>query len=764
MIWSSLQNDSNLPDNSYGNKFGRINVLNNLLLVNCIRLNRLRHLFQQIAFKYLKMIKVTRILVFILLNAVIANAQVNLAMHNRIASDVDMDHQMFILVKGDVNEIRKFVNEQGGTYLNSAGDIASVKLSVNSIAALATKKFVRVIGSDVHNYRTMNDTMRMLAHVNEVHAGQAPLVQPYHGSNVLLGIIDSGLDLTHPDFKDSTGHTRVKWLWDMNLVGAGAPAPYNYGREFTQTQIDNGQATAHTGTDQFGHGTYVTGIAGSNGLALGHWQGVATQSDLIIVAYNFTAQDTVSRMAHAVEYIFSKAQQLGRPVVINASLGDYYGSHDGMDLESQYISYMINQQAGRVIVASAGNIGANYPYHVGRTCNGDTMFNWIKYNAAYPGCYFQVFADTADFNNILFSIGADKTTPDYSFRGQTAFTSVFPSINNVVNQNLVNNGNRIGRIQTFTSINGGVYSIEVFITPDSTSYYWRFTTTGTGHYDSWTFDWNITGVPGTATYPEMAKYWPPDTLSSLVSGINCLDNVISVANYNNTDRHYDVDTVLQTTATDYPGQLGPNSGRGPTRDGRMKPDVAAPGNHIISDAVLSLVPGTQHNKIAVGGMHITGGGTSASAPVISGVAALYLEENPGANWFDVKHAITTCAMQDSLMWGPYPNNAWGFGKVNAFEALTTCSMNVAIHEVDDNGNLLIYPNPAASKLNVVYNAKGNFRMHITDITGRVIFENVFSENLTVDLNGFPDGIYILRIESSEGMLITRKFVVQSNRF
>ncbi|MBL0103977.1 MAG: hypothetical protein IPP51_09635 [Bacteroidetes bacterium] len=62
-------------------------------------------------------------------------------------------------------------------------------------------------------------------------------------------------------------------------------------------------------------------------------------------------------MANAVEYIFNKAQQLGKPCVINASLGDYIGSHDGLDLESQYISNLLNQQAGRALVAAAGNVG-----------------------------------------------------------------------------------------------------------------------------------------------------------------------------------------------------------------------------------------------------------------------------------------------------------------------------------------------------------------------------------------------------------------------
>ncbi len=706
--------------------------------------------------------QILRIFISLIIFSTAASAQVsmNLAMHNLLESDQNLNKEMFLLVKGDPSAVREFLVSKGGTFIHSAGDISSVRISLGLIAELVNEPFVKALGSDIHNYRPMNDTMRMLAHVNEVHSGQAPLAQSYKGRGVLMGIIDSGIDLTHPDFQDSTGKTRVLWLWDMNLTsGPNSPVPYNYGQQFSKQQIDSGLATAHTGTDQYGHGTYVAGIAAGNGRAVGHFEGVATESDLIIVGYNFTAQDTISRLAHAVAYIFDKAQQLGRPVVINASLGDYYGSHDGLDLESQYISYMIDQQPGRVVVASAGNIGANYPYHVGRTSvAGDTVFTWNKYNASYAGVYFQVFADTAEFRNVKFSIGADKVNPYYHFRGQTTFTTVFPSINNVINQNLMSGANRLGRIQTYTTINGGVYSIEVYIMPDSVDYYWRFTTTGDGRYDSWAFDWNIANLPTSATYPDMDHYFAPDTLSSLVSGIACLDNVITVANYNNTDRHVDVDSVLQITLTDYPGQLGPNSGRGPTRDGRIKPDVAGPGNHILSAGVQSLIPGLTHNKIALGGMHITGGGTSASAPVVAGVAALLLEQIPAATSQQVKSAITNCAFQDSLMWGPYPNNAWGFGKVDAFESLTTCALNIGVPELTD-GQLKLFPNPANDLINVEVMNSVVSKLKIYDITGRLALNLKFNAKTTIDLSGFNEGIYILRVETAEGKTISRKFAV-----
>ena len=85
-----------------------------------------------------------------------------------------------------------------------------------------------------------------------------------------MGIIDSGIDINHLDFKDSTGYTRIKYLWDMTKPTApNTPQPYAYGQEWNDVDIMGGLAASHTGEDQFGHGTYVTGIAAGNGSAVG---------------------------------------------------------------------------------------------------------------------------------------------------------------------------------------------------------------------------------------------------------------------------------------------------------------------------------------------------------------------------------------------------------------------------------------------------------------------------------------------------------------
>ncbi len=689
-------------------------------------------------------------------------SKMNLALHQLLQNE-SLPHAT-VLVQGDLDKLEVFLGANNGTLQCKAGDIASIQIPRSKIAALASQNFVSRIEATVNRYQTLNDTMRMKSHVNEVHQGMAPLTQPFDGEGVIMGLIDAGIDFQHPDFQDSLGNTRVKWLWDMTKPDSiNTPAAYGYGQEWSNAEIDAGTST-HTGQDQFGHGSYVAGIATGNGSAVGHFQGVAPACDIIAVAFDFVAADTVSRMAHAVDYIFNKANQMGKPCVINISVGDYYGSHDGFDLQSQYISNLVNQQCGRIIVAGCGDIGTNYSYHLGNDpVAGDTTFTWFAYNPSYQACYIQIFADNADFANVNFAVGADVVTPYYNFRGRTPFHTAATWGGGVHTETLMNGPNRIGVIQSIiTQASPGVYSLEYYIVPDSTTYHWRFITTGNGHYDSWSFDWVWQNLPTSAIYPDMINYRTTDSVSTIVSGLQCLDNVIAVGQYFNTDRHTDVNSVLQITPGDVPDAIAPNSGRGPTRDGRLKPEICAPGNHILSCGVLAFLPGmiaSQPHKVALGGFHITGGGTSASSPVVAGIGALFLQQNPTACWQDFKTALLNCASVDNFTWAPLPNNSWGYGKADAFSTLTTCSP-VAIHSTaGENMGFDIFPNPSSSTVQLKINKQllhSDCLLTCFDAMGKIMFERRITKEISeINVAILPKGVYEFRIKSEKNIVTGR---------
>jgi len=179
------------------------------------------------------------------------------------------------------------------------------------------------------------------------------------GKGVIIGMVDSGLDLANEDFKDNEGKTRVLYLWDQTDNLGPHPWEYDYGTEWTKNDIDQGN---YRQTATSGHGTYTTGIAAGSGKATGNgvpqytYVGVAPEADLIVVNTDLSNN---SKVTDAVLYIGNKAEQLGKPWVANLSMGAFWGPRDGTSLFEQIIYGITNQDLGKgkVIVVSAGNEG-----------------------------------------------------------------------------------------------------------------------------------------------------------------------------------------------------------------------------------------------------------------------------------------------------------------------------------------------------------------------------------------------------------------------
>ena len=134
-------------------------------------------------------------------------------------------------------------------------------------------------------------------------------------------------------------------------------------------------------------------------------------------------------MADAVKYILDEADARGVPAVINASLGTYLGSHDGMDAAALFVDSLLSAAPGRVMVCASGNSGQFGVYHVENTVNADTSFTWYNYKPTpnafgYGVVYFDLWADTANLSGVRYAIGADRVTPTFRFRGRTPFHSV----------------------------------------------------------------------------------------------------------------------------------------------------------------------------------------------------------------------------------------------------------------------------------------------------------------------------------------------------
>lgn len=166
------------------------------------------------------------------------------------------------------------------------------------------------------------------------------------GKGILIGIVDSGVDYFHPDFRNADGSSRILRLWDQSIPGK-PPQGYVTGTEYTKEEIDEALALGENqgrrlvpSVDYSGHGTSVLGIAAGNGRASdGVNQGVAYESDLIVVKMGIPRENSFPRtteLIQGIDYLVRQSLFLGRPMVINISFGNNYGSHKGVSQTKGY--------------------------------------------------------------------------------------------------------------------------------------------------------------------------------------------------------------------------------------------------------------------------------------------------------------------------------------------------------------------------------------------------------------------------------------------
>ena len=158
------------------------------------------------------------------------------------------------------------------------------------------------------------------------------------GKGILVGVVDSGVDFFHPDFRNEDGSSRILRLWDQSING-NPPEGYTRGTEYTKEEIDEALVLGETegrrlvpSRDVSGHGTAVLGIAAGNGtVSEGVNRGVAYESDLLVVKMGNAGENFFPRtteLMEGIDYLIRQAVRMGRPIAINISFGNNYGSHE----------------------------------------------------------------------------------------------------------------------------------------------------------------------------------------------------------------------------------------------------------------------------------------------------------------------------------------------------------------------------------------------------------------------------------------------------
>lgn len=611
-----------------------------------------------------------------------------------------------------------------------------VTMSPEKIAAAQKNGDISQFYYEYSNPTALNDTMRMVQRVNQVHNGSGGLPSGYTGKNVIIGYVDQGLDYNHPDFRDANGHTRVLRYWDHTLPNGPRTPSYGYGQVWDSLDIATGVSTSNElGT---AHGTTVAGAGSGNGLANGKNKGVAPDSKIIVVETNFALQNWTLSVADACDYIFKVADTLGLPAVVNLSVGNYFGSHDGNDPASILIESLLDAKPGRIVVCAAGNSGIQGKYHVHGNVDNDTSFVWLKNNpssAIMPNSvYFDLWSD--DFNNVRFGFGADKPAPSYGFRAYSGFHTAAEALaapGGLTDVIKTPAGDTLAKVEAYAEMVNGTFHMEVLMSEiDSTSYIFRFATKGSGKYDMWSGAWQgvndfVSVLPSAAIEPDIVHYHMPDTLQTIVSSWNCSEKVISVGNMRNRFSYTNNNggPYVPSDLTP-PGKLSGNSSKGPSRLGVIKPDITASGDVMLSPAPLWLLNNPMYNAlIEIGGKHAANGGTSMASPVVAGIAALFLEKCKSSTYADFKQALTRNAVKDNFT-GQTPNFAYGYGKADALNTLLYSA------SIDAPQSFCNVPTPitavAGNTVNSVLWANGS-------TTNPLIITQPGTYNVTVHYNG-----------------------------
>lgn len=635
---------------------------------------------------------------------------------------------------------------------SQVGNLFTCLISIDDILEVA--QLDNVIRIEVaHKAKKNLDVVRNCSQITPIHTGENSFSKSFKGSGVIVGVVDEGFDFTHPNYYDASGETyRVKSIWNQNVTGT-SPSGYTYGTEYT-TKAE--MLAAETDNSSETHGTHTSGIAAGSGYNT-VYSGIAPESDIILVGTTMTTTGIID----GVKYIIDKAKLASQPCVVNLSLGSEIGPHDGTGMGDRMIDGMVGE--GAIVVGAAGNSGTD-AIHIRKqfaSTGSDSLATFIVSDNLTSGCYIDIWGREGVKYYVTISI-YDKTTKKYSETIapiSVAFESVsgeIPTSENTYYVSLANslytyNDNYNCTVELYSESEVTDEMVVIKVTMDEGT---------TGIVDMWATD-------ATLGNNDLSGYLSGDTDYTVgeIGGVGkeiisvgayCTKNTWLPLNNNNNNNYWE---KYSNNPTLY--SIADFSSKGPTADGRVKPDITAPGFGVVSgfnsynsnygaSCVQTVSTATFNNRSYYWGIEQ---GTSMACPVIAGSIALWLQLNPKLTPSQAKSIFELNSFDPSVTRSlKTQSNTWGWGKLDALSGLQeSYALSTIKFSGEDIAKLISIVTYNNKSFKVSSEAVIE-RVIVSDLSGRNIKEIITEEisEIDFDLKDMNSGVYLVKLFTKEG--------------
>ena len=638
---------------------------------------------------------------------------------------------------------------EGVEVLRQRGDLAVVRIPMDKVDAVCASSKIRQMNFQ-RPLKMKLDAAHASTGVDKVHAG-TDLNQAYTGAGVLVSCTDQGIDPNHITFrKAGTTESRVKRVWTVNNAKLTA---YDTASKISSFTSDDTSET---------HGTHVMGIAtGSYTDDSIVYPGVATGADIAMVGLKTS---TDADIILGIETLIDYANTLGEPLVVNISLGENSGPHDGTSATSQYFA-RLGKEA--IICIAAGN-EADLSIAAHKTFTSDdnatqglfTALDSYYYGDALDGtCEFYSDSDetfsltpvivSSSNGKVLYQFdtidGSSSYSKTYRASSSTSMSKYF-SGSFQVTADIDDESGRYGVAFEFTNceLASSTYRLGYMIQGSAGRQVW-------GYADAYYvgFDTSVKG-------------WYDDVdADGSINSMACCDNIIAVGAYTTKNSVRRLDGTIEKDSDSPVNDIAYFSSYGTLVDGRTLPHVCAPGNIIVSaystpymktqarqDGSTISKYTSATGKVAENGKYYfwdTMSGTSMSTPYMAGTAALWLEANPKLTVSDIINVINETSTSDSYV---KKGNAvqWGAGKLNAYEGLKKVLQEAdGVNEVNSDKNLLVR-SLGGNSYEVFVADENALEASVYDLSGRkVAAASADSNTVVVNLDGQQKGVYVINV-------------------